>query len=145
MPYLTVTQFIQQAGGAFAGADPQVLESACGWASRTADMYLSKRYQLPLVTYEEDLTYLCFALAQWKIATQLGFRPGSGQNEVVRMQYDDAIKQLTQISTGDLTINCVDSTPDVDEEGSLATSGEKLNFQDVVGSGCRRRTGWDCW
>lgn len=136
--YLTNADFTAQAGGAFAGVSDPVLTKACSWASGQADMYLSKRYQLPLISFGDDLTSLVFSLAQWKVATQIGFRPASGQNEAIRLQYEDAIKQLTMISTGDLSVNVVDSTPDVDEEGSLSSSAPFMNFRDVIGGICGR-------
>lgn len=138
--YLTNAQFFEQCIGALKGSEPTVVTTACTWASTTADSFLRKRYFLPLIEFDVDLTQQVFYLAQWKVATQIGFRPASGQNEILRVQFEDAMKWLGQVSTGLAEINCIDSTPDVDEEGTLAASDPPVSFHDVFGS--RNR---DCW
>ncbi len=128
--YLTNAQFFEQCAPVLSSSPAQVVTDAITWASTTADSYLRKRYALPLISFDVDLSQNVFYMAQWKLLSQTGFRPGSGQNELLAKQYDDSIKWLRDVSTGIVQINAVDqSDGEVDEEGSLTASDCQQNFQ----------------
>lgn len=122
--YLTKQEFLDQTipGDAFAGLTDQQINDALLWASKIADSYLRKRHTLPLVSFGEDLKSNVGDLAQWRLLSRRGIRPGSGNNELAKDRYDDALAWFVRVSKGDVEIECVDSTPDVDEGGSLADS-----------------------
>ena len=62
-----------------------------------------------------------------------GFRVTGELNELIVKLYDDAIAWLMEVSKGNIVPQCIDSTPDVDEEGSLAVSGAKISFRTFTG------------
>ncbi len=132
--YITTDQYFAQCGPAFGGVDPTVLAGYITDASAEADGYISKRYQLPLIVpIDPQLQRQVLVLTQWRVATQIGFRPGSGQNEVIQFMYEKAIEWLLRVSRGDAVINSLDSTPDVDEEGSQSASDKKMSFRTFTG------------
>lgn len=140
--YITKAQFIEQCGPAFSGAADPIIPDACTWASTYADSFLRKRYLLPLISFDVDLTSQVFALVLWKVATQIGFKPGSGQNEVIRMQYDDALAWFSKVSLGQFEPHVTDQTPNnIGEEGPQAASDCPINFQQAGVTG-RRGGGW---
>jgi phage gp36-like protein len=131
MPYVTPDDFEAQSlpADAFAGLDEAQVTQALEWASRFADSFLSKRYKLPLVSYGDDLKSIVADLAQYKILSIRGFRPNSGNDEISVKRYDDAVAWLRELSRGHAElVGAIDQTPDVDEEGSLSSSGPKLNW-----------------
>ncbi len=144
--YVSNAVFIAKAVGALKGADATVITDAGIASSGIADGYLSKRFQLPLIApFDAGLCAKVFDLMQYEVASQVGFRPQSGQNEVLQLKRDAAEKWLMGVSEGDIGLPLqVDSTPDLDEEGSLASSGAKLNFQDVIGPTCGRCSCYPC-
>lgn len=137
--YITNEEFGSQAlpGDSFASLSAGEITRAIVWASSTADSYLRKRYTLPLVSWSEDLKSVVCDLAQYKLLSRRGFKPGSGQDQIAVKRYDDAILWLRSASSGSVEVDCVDSTPEVDEDGSLSASLPPVNFS--MTTGVRRR------
>lgn len=108
-------------------------------SSGTADSYFRKRYKLPLVSWGNDVRQQVAKLAQFEMLSRQGFRPGSGNNEVARLRYEDAVRWLEKVATGLVEIDCVDSTPEVDEDGSLAadSGGATVSWNMTTGRRCR--------
>src|SRR5688500_7132985 len=116
---------------AFASLPSAVLVSALVWASSVANSYLKKRYELPLLSYGEDLRSAVVDIAKWRLIKRRGFNPNSGQDAVIADAYKDAIAWLGLIARGDCELDgVVDSTESVDEAGPLVSSGnaESWNF-----------------
>lgn len=114
------------------------LNDAIAWASDEIDGYLAKRFKLPLVVASSDIKRRCAILASYYLLTRRGFRPGAPLNEMVQDMYEKALDWLLLVSKGDIVPQCVDSTPEVDEEGSLVASGPKISFRTFTGP--RKRT-----
>lgn len=138
-PYLTVAEFKAQIipGDVYEGlTDVEILEQIT-WQSGIADGYFRKRYALPFVSYGQEVKSAVGQLVQWALFGRRGFRPGSGNNEVSRLRYEDTIRWFENVSKGLIEIDCVDSTPTVDEDGSLAGSsgGPVANWN--ITTGCR--------
>lgn len=130
MQYTSNAEFFDQTipPDAFADLTADQITEALVWASSEADSYIRNRYTLPLVApYDESLKAKVADIAAWRLSKRLGFRPGSGNNETIEISYKDAIDWLTLLSKGLVRLGCLDSTPDVDEEGSLAISEQKKN------------------
>ncbi len=115
------------------GLSAAQLNDAIAWASDEIDGYLAKRFTLPLATVSTDIKRRCAIIASFYLLTRRGFRPGAPLNEMVVKLYDDAIEWLLRVSKGDITPQCIDSTPQVDEEGSLVASGPKISFRTFTG------------
>ena len=118
------------------GLTTQQLSDAIDWASDEIDGYLTKRFTLPLTTVSNDIKRRCAILASFYLLTRRGFRVGGELNEMLTKLYDDAIVWLMAVSKGDIVPQCIDSTPDVDEEGSLTASGPKISFRTFTGPVC---------
>lgn len=128
--YTSNVEFFAQTipSDAFAGLTSDQITEALLWASSEADSYMRNRYTLPLVApYDESLKAKVADVAAWRLSKRLGFRPGSGNNENIELSYEKAIDWFTLLSKGLVRLGCLDSTPDVDEEGSLAISEQKKN------------------
>jgi phage gp36-like protein len=127
MPYLSRSEFVDQSlpAGVIDGLSNETIDNALIWASRQADSYLSKRYTLPLVSWDEDLKALVGDLAQYRLLARRGFRPGSGNDQTSRMRYDDAIAWLRDFAKGNCELaNIEDSTVTVDEDGPLIATSD---------------------
>lgn len=82
-------------------------------ASRMADTFLRDRYTMPLqCPYDPSLTlWVCWMAAYFLLSTR-GFNPNqSGIDTVVRMNYDDAIKNLTRVANGQQQLCVRQGTP----------------------------------
>jgi phage gp36-like protein len=115
------------------GLSAAQLNDAIAWASDEIDGYISKRCTLPLTKVPSDIKRRCAILASWYALTRRGFKPGAPLNELLVKLYDDAVSWLLSVSKGDITPQWIDSTPDVDEEGSLTASGPKISFRTFTG------------
>ncbi len=138
--YLTKDEFLAQTipGEAFEGLTDDQINKALSWASSKADSYLRKRYNLPMVSWGDDLREAVGMLAAYQLCRRVGFRPSSGYNEELKDANDEAIDWLLNVSKGLVEIEGADSTPLVDENGSLATSDPPLSFRFQTGVGRNR-------
>jgi phage gp36-like protein len=127
MPYLNRTEFIDQSlpTAVLDGLSEETIDAALIYASRQADGYLAKAHTLPLVSWDEDLKALVGDLAQYRLLSRRGFRPGSGNDVTSRQRYDDAIATLRLISKGEVVLaNVEDSTVTEDEDGPLIAESD---------------------
>jgi phage gp36-like protein len=110
------------------------INKALLWASAQADGFLNKRFALPLVDWSEDLEQAVADIAAYRLMKRRGFRPDSGNDITIADAHKDALDWLLKVSRGDVVpAGIVDSTPAVDEEGSLATSNKPLSFRTFTG------------
>lgn len=137
--YITPAELLSQgvpAAGMSGLTNPQLLE-AIAWASDEIDGYINKRFTLPLIApYAGDLKRRCAIIASFYLLTTRGFRVTGELNEMITKIYDDAVKWMLSVSKGDISPTWIDSTPGVDEEGSLAASGPKVSFRTFTGPRC---------
>ena len=135
--YLTRTEFLDQTipGEAFTGLTSSQIDDALTWASSIADGYLDKRYSLPLIEpYPTAIKSIVGDIAQLALMSRRCFRPNSGNEEIAQTRRDNAMKMLLDISRGDASLaGAIDSTPDLDEEGPLASSENKTSFSMTTG------------
>ena len=92
-------------------------------ASRMADTFMRDRYLLPLACpYDPALTlWVCWMAAYFLLSTR-GFNPNqSGIDTVVRMNYDDAVKNLTRVANGQQQL-CVRQTAPGAVEPAVASN-----------------------
>lgn len=137
MAYLTRQQFLDQSipGEALTGLSTTQIDDALAWASDEADSYLGKRLVLPLISWGNDLRRKVGDLAQFNLLSRRGFRPGSGNDAIAEKRYDDAVRWLRDVSNGIVVpAGVVDSSPQLDEEGPLASSEPKTSFRTFTGS-----------
>jgi phage gp36-like protein len=109
MPYATESQFItaftrDEAVSLTNLDDPSVedvnsvaLDRALTDASEEIDSYLAGRYTLPLTAVPKVLIGKCLDIARYRLDTVR-------QRDDVRQRYDDAIKFLTLISKGSISL-----------------------------------------
>ncbi len=134
--YITVQELLDQGvpPDGLSGLTHAQLSDAIAWASDEIDGYISKRCKLPLVgTIPSDIKRRCAVLASYSALTRRGFRPGAPLNEMVQDMYEKALDWLLLVSKGDVTPQWTDSTPEVDEEGSLASSEQKMTWRTFTG------------
>lgn len=90
----------QRAFGDISEADQdKALESA----SRTADSYLTNRFQLPLTAWGDDLREVVSSIAAYRALAARGFAPNQDDADQVRKRFDDAIKWLRDVGGGSAT------------------------------------------
>lgn len=111
------------------------LNDAIAWASDEIDGYLAKRFALPLAAggVSNDIKRRCAIIASFYLLTRRGFRVGGELNDMIVKLYDDAILWLLRVSRGDITPQCVDATPSLDEEGALVASDTNISWRTFTG------------
>jgi phage gp36-like protein len=92
-----LTAFDRDGDGA---ADFGAVVKALADASAEIDGYLVGRHDLPLATVPETLTFMAVDIALYKGS---GI-DGAGQTEEKRQRYEDAIKFLTQVAKGGISL-----------------------------------------
>ncbi len=105
--------------------DAAVLGQALADADAAVDGYLASRYTLPLATIPKSLTRVACDIARYYLYD-------NAATEEVRNRYADAVKLLTALARGDITLG-----PDPGETsaiGSPQTSGpDRVFTQDTLG------------
>lgn len=107
-------------------------DAALATASRTADSYLTRRFVLPLISWDVDLKQAVTDIAAYRLLRARGFNPTKGDAEQMRLGYEDAIKWLKQVGDGAaIPSGLVDSSPaginDTDAAGAQHVSARVLS------------------
>lgn len=95
-----------------ADVGPVEKQRALYQASRTADQRLSARYRLPLVSWDDGLTWIVCAIASFRLLSFRGWNPSDPANGGVVMMYNDALKTLDKVAQGDYTLDLIDTQPE---------------------------------
>lgn len=129
--YVTSSDFLNQSlpAEAFTTLPAGTIDKALQWASAYANSKLQKRYALPLVSWGDDLRAAVCDLASLRLLRFRGFKPGSGANVAITDASKEAKDWLQEVADGLAELDsCVDSTPLVDEAGSLVASDPAADF-----------------
>lgn len=97
-------------------ADTSVVEQGLKDASDEIDVYVGGRYTLPLTDIPPVLTRLCVDMALYLMS-----KPPSITEEK-RTRYEDAVKLLTKISKGEVTLGSKDPQGSGNTGGSFFSS-----------------------
>lgn len=103
------------------------LDEILDGASGEVLSYLRKRYEPPFISWGADLENLTGDIARFRALSFVGFRPGSGNNEIVVLQWQAAVSKLKDAAKGLVELDIVDATPQLDEEGPLGVVSEIKN------------------
>lgn len=131
-PYATEEDLKNPAQGLPAKALERIntpdLEQAVIAASDLIDSYLTNRFEMPILKWQNDLSGSCAAIAAYNLLAGRGFNPQAGSaDEQVRLRYEDAIRWLKDCARGLATpAGIVDSTPAVDA-GLVETESPLFN------------------
>tara|TARA_B100002049_G_scaffold217445_1_gene183959 strand:+ start:2678 stop:3106 length:429 start_codon:yes stop_codon:yes gene_type:complete len=106
-----------------------VIEQAITDASDMIDGYLASRYELPLANVPNLLEQLCCDIARYKLGT-------NDAPEHVETRYKDAIKFLTSVAKGELSIGVdalgqdaqVQNTAQIESAGSVFAREKSKGF-----------------
>ena len=109
-------------------------DAALEAASDHADSYLRSRFTLPLSVWQDDLRRAVCNIAAYDLLSARGFNPDAGADSNVRQRYEDAIRWLERVSTGQVTPEVTDSS-----SGSSSGSGSAAGPARVFSSEPR---GW---
>ena len=112
---MTVTRYAEIAdrdrlgigAAAFVGVPSATVEAALDAASAMADGYLRDRYELPLSSWSDDLPRNGLPHRHLDAAREPGLRPARGADEVVRLQYEDAMRWLRDVGAGRVRLGSV--------------------------------------
>lgn len=92
------------------------LDAILAQCSRTANMYLGQRYQLPLVAHGADLTQIVCALAAYQIMTVRGWNPENPADRGIVQLRNDALALLKEVARGNASLDVVSTSPEPMEE-----------------------------
>jgi phage gp36-like protein len=79
------------------------IDNALAVASRRADSFLGRRFELPLSLWDVDLKEAVCKLAAWQLLTVRGFSPELGDADVFQKNKDEALKWLGMVADGKVT------------------------------------------
>ena len=108
--------------------DETVVSKAIADADSTIDSYISKAYSVPvtIAPVPPKLNQLSVTIAIYKLFSRRASNVG-GVNEVVRTDYEDAIRFLELVAVGKATIG-IAPTPQVATSTGGMVSGGKRTF-----------------
>ncbi len=80
--------------------------------SRWIDSFLRAQFELPLVTWDTDITQAVCAAASYDLMVIRGYNPEAGADINIRLRFEDARKWAEDCAAGKLTPSVTDSSPD---------------------------------
>lgn len=108
------------AAEAWSGLSDETKEAALSAASSLADGYLRASYTLPLSEWADDLRRAVVSIATYDLASHQGYDPERVGNVTLRERYDDAIRWLERVASGQLSpAGIVDATPEANDSGPM--------------------------
>lgn len=127
------------------GIDSSVRASAITAASDVALSYVKKRYALPLIQWGSDLKRAVAHIAAYDLLCTRGFNPAAAGDPAVKDRHDVAVLWLRDVAKGLAElVDCVDSTPALEEKGPLLVSATTAPLWGDYGANAGRRNtgGW---
>ena len=105
-----------------AGAvDAAVVTEAIGNADAMIDGFVMARYALPFAVVPGMVKQLSEVIAFWNLHRH-------GGSEKARLDYEDAMKRLSQIQSGSFILNAAGVEPAATPKGSVETNGVTPTF-----------------
>lgn len=97
---------------ALVGVPTATQDEALDGASSLLDGYISSRKKLPLSAWGDDLRRYVCGVASYDLMVTRGYQPGAGNDEQLRMRFDDAIDWGARFAAGRVdSPGMVDATP----------------------------------
>lgn len=101
--------------------DTGVLNQAIADADGEIDSYLAVRYSLPLATVPTALTRIACDVTRYRLYDNRA-------PEEVRKRYEDAVKWLSAVANGSVSLGLPPAQAPVQSGGVVAVSGEERRF-----------------
>lgn len=132
--YATTTELTRLglASSALTNVPTATQEEALDAQAAIMDSYLGQRFTLPLVSWREDITRCNAVLASWDLMVTRGFEPNAGNDESLRLRYEDCQRQMRDWGAGRATPpGVVDSTPsdDSEQDGTFVVTNARRNWR----------------
>jgi phage gp36-like protein len=100
-------------------ADQQKKNRALVHGSDLAAGYLGAQYDMPLLSWGDDLSGHTAAVSAYRFMVSIGFAP-EGSDEHIRTMYEDAIRWFERVAEGKIAPDdIVDSAPEQDTGGAF--------------------------
>lgn len=80
-------------------------------ASDEANSYLRARYTLPLTRWDTALRQHVVNITVYRLMSRKGFDPGVGSQEIIRLNYEDALRWLRGVQATTISPDVEDSAP----------------------------------
>lgn len=92
--------------------------------------YVGKRFELPLISWGDDIRSAVAAIATFTLMKLRGFDPSNPADQMVVKAYDDAIAWCRDVAKGLVEpVDIEDGTPDLDDAGPLISSDAQAGWQ----------------
>jgi phage gp36-like protein len=106
--------------------DESIVNKAIADADSTINSYVAKAYTVPVVPTPSKLNQLSVTIALYNLFSRRASNVG-GVNEVIRINYEDAIAFLERVAMGKATIGVAPAAAPAKSTGG-SVSGEKRVF-----------------
>ena len=107
--------------------DPTVLDAALDDASRIMDGYIARRYAVPLASVSNDVTIKCVMIAYYLLHRD-------SVPEKVRSDYNDALKWLRDVSTGNVILDvALAAAPAGSSDAAEIEAPDRIFTNDTMG------------
>ena len=103
---------------AIANIGPEEIQAAISAAKSKIDSYLRARYTLPLAAWDYSITEIAVKISVYHAIKVRGFNAARPNDELIRMEYEDACRELRDIQAGRMHPAVTDSSGAV--EGASA-------------------------
>jgi phage gp36-like protein len=105
---------------ALSSIETENLQAAIGAASAKIDSYLRSRYTLPLADWDTSIREIAVKLSVYLAIKVRGFNPARPNDELIRLDYEDAMRELRDIEAQRMHPQVTDSSV---EDGGLSSPG----------------------
>ncbi len=131
--YATLAQFrlLAPSAQAFTNTADAVINAALSRRSRWLDGYLIRKFVLPLVSWEDDLTGFVIDASAYDIMIVRGFNPDSPSDVALRMRFEDAnqwAKSIPLATTPMVVDSSGGTTPGVNNTSPTVTSATQRGY-----------------
>lgn len=129
--YVTREEFIRGKRATLLSAvSMDIIDEYLARTAELIDSHLQVPYKLPLSKVNQLIIEIQIKIALYEILkNEVGFRPNSTEYTMFRQDYEDAMRDLRSIKTGDLTLaHTKDSTP--------------TQIENIIGFASTKPSGW---
>lgn len=104
--------------------DPNALDKAIERASAVVDSYTADRYETPFSPVPSEVTTCTVTLVRYALFSARGLDPAKGSDQVIKADYDHAMRWLRDVSAGRARIRVGTDTPHAPEIHVSISSAE---------------------
>lgn len=126
--YATVARAREQSPAYFDALSDDEVTTLLVSASSELDLYFGAVFTLPLTAYPDIVSEWCVNIAVYRSGKETGFAL-DGSRTRARVDYEDTIQAVKDLSKSGSSYGFTDSTPTVEEGGTYVVTNRKRGWR----------------